>query len=311
MRTLMHVSYDPTREVFAELNPLFIAAWQRDQGEAIRISMSHGGSGRQARAVADGLEADVVTLATDPDVEGIVRASSRIDAAWRTRLPEGPSPWYSTVVFVVRAGNPKNIVDFGDLVRDDVRVVTPNPKTSGGARYNYLAAWGWALAAHGGDTGAATAWMARLFARVPVLDAGARGATTTFVQNGIGDVLLTWENEAYMLLGDVGRGRFEMVVPPRSIRAECPATVVDAVADRRGTRDLAEAYLRFLYSEEAQRVLARYHYRPTHAAVAHDSADAFPAIELFDVESLGGWDSVHALHFAQGALFDTIYQPEG
>jgi sulfate transport system substrate-binding protein len=307
---LLNVSYDPTRELFAELNPMFATQWQQSGGRSVNISMSHGGSGRQTRAVIDGLPADVVTLATAADIDALHAVGQLVPADWQQRLPNASAPYYSTIVFLVRASNPKNIRDWGDLVRPDVEVITPNPRTSGGARWNYLAAWGYALAQFNGDEARATDFMRQLFARVPVLDTGARGASNSFTQNGLGDVLLTWENEAWLLLNDLGSDRFEIVVPPTSIRAEPPVAVVDRNADTRGTREVATAYLEWLYTPEAQAVIARHHYRPTDPGAAAATAASFPTVELFSIEELGGWSQVQPRHFESGGVFDSI-QAEG
>jgi sulfate transport system substrate-binding protein len=308
--TLLHVSYDPTRELFTELNSDFAAQWARDHGgQQIEIRMSHGGSGRQARAVIDGLEADVVSLAIPYDIDAIAREGRSVDAAWAGRLPDRSSPWFSTIVFVVRRGNPRGIRDWPDLVRGETRVIAPSPKTSGGARYAYLAAYGHA-SRHGfqdqtGDA-AGTAFVRELYRRVPVLDSGARGSSTTFARNGIGDVLLTWENEAHLLMAEHANDGLEIVVPPESILAEPPVAWIDRNVDRRGTRALAEAYLRHLWSPEAQAVAARHHYRPRNTSVP----SSFPDLRLFTIEEVfGGWERAHAAHFADGALFDRIYQP--
>lgn len=312
VRTLRNVSYDPTREFYQEVNDAFIRDWKAKTGEEIAIEQSHGGSGKQARSVMDGLQADVVSLALAFDIDAIARQGGLIDPGWRKRLPEGSSPYTSTIVFMVRPGNPKGIQDWADLVRPGVEVVTPNPKTSGGARWNYLAAWGQALRRAGGDEAAARAYLTKLFGNVPVLDSGARAATTTFVQRGIGDVLLTWENEARMAYGHFGSGMCQIVTPSESILAEPPVAVVDAVVDRRGTRALAEAYLRFLYTEKGQRLAAKHHFRPRSAEALAATGIRFPALEMFTAEeAAGGWQRAHEAHFADGALFDRIYVPGG
>ena len=310
VRTLRNVSYDPTREFYEEVNDAFVREWKAKTGEEIAIEQSHGGSGKQARSVMDGMRADVVSLALAFDIDAIAGRGELIDPGWRGRLPEGSAPYTSTIVFMVRPGNPKGIRDWADLVRPGVEVVTPNPKTSGGARWNYLAAWGQALRRTGGDEAAARAYLARLYANVAVLDSGARAATATFVQRGIGDVLLTWENEARMALGRLGPGLCEIVTPGESILAEPPVAVVDAVVDRRGTRAVAEAYLRFLYTEKGQQLAAKHHFRPRSGKAP--AGVRFPALELFTVEeAAGGWQKAHAAHFADGALFDRIYAPGG
>ncbi len=301
---LLNVSYDPTRELYREINDAFAADWQARHGERPLIRMSHGGSGRQARALIDGLKASVVTLALGYDIDQIA-AAGLIAPDWQSRLPDRASPYTSTIVFLVRAGNPKAIRDWDDLARDDVRVITPNPKTSGGARWNYLAAWAWAERRHGGDAAAVADYMQRLLANVPVLDAGARGSTTTFAQRGIGDVLITWENEAWLAKAQFARAGFEIVYPSLSIRAEPPVSVVDANVDAAGTRALAEAYLAFLYTAPAQAIITRHHFRPAKPGAA--DAQRFPELELVDIESaFGGWAAAHAAHFRDGGSFDRI-----
>jgi sulfate transport system substrate-binding protein len=304
---LLNVSYDPTRELYAEINPLFAAHWLASRGQQVVIDQSHGGSGKQARSVIDGIEADVATLALGHDIDLIATKGRLLPTDWRTRLPHGAAPCHSAVVFLVRAGNPKGIRDWDDLVRRDVQVITPNPKTSGGARWNYLAAWGAALRRHGGDQARAEDFVTTLYRNVPVLDTGARGATTTFVERGQGDVLLAWESEALLALKESGRGRVELVVPPLSIRAEPPVAVVEANARRHGTEAVAAAYLEFLFSPPAQAILARHGYRPIDPAAAASAGVVFPAIDLFTVDDLfGGWAKAHAEHFASGATFDRI-----
>ena len=306
---LLNVSYDPTRELYTDVNRAFAARWQAQTGQVVTIKQSHGGSGAQARAVIEGLEADVVTLALGYDIDAI-QAAGLIAPGWQQRLPHNSAPYTSTIVFLVRRGNPKQIRDWPDLVRTEVAVITPNPKTSGGARWNYLAAWGYALQQSGGSEAAARDFVARLYKNVPVLDTGARGATTTFVQRGLGDVLLAWENEALLALEELGPDRFEIVVPSLSILAEPPVAVVDRVVDRRGTRAVAQAYLEFLYSEEGQEIVARHHYRPRLANVAAQYADRFPAVPLLTIdEAFGGWQQAQRKHFSDGGVFDEIYQP--
>ncbi len=306
--TLLNVSYDPTRELYHEINAAFAAEWKARTGRDLRVYQSHGGSGKQARAVLDGLQADVVTLALSPDID-VLAAAGLTGRDWASRLPHRSTPFVSTIVFLVRHGNPRGIRDWNDLVRPDVAVITPNPKTSGGARWNYLAAWVYGLR-RGGGQDAARDFVARLYRRVPVLDGGARAATSTFVQRGIGDVLLSWESEAFLAARRFGAGRFEVVVPSVSILAEPPVAVVDRFADRHGNREAAEAYLAFLYTEVAQEIAARHGYRPTSQAVARRFADRFPALELLTVdEALGGWSAVQAIHFASGGLFDGFYRP--
>jgi len=304
-RTLLNVSYDPTRELYQEINGAFIPQWKAKTGEELKINQSHGGSGKQARAVIDGLEADVVTLALAYDVDAIAQ-KGLLDPKWQTRLAHNSAPFSSTIVFLVRKGNPKNLKDWNDLIRPDVQVITPNPKTSGGARWNYLAAWGYELGRTGNDAAKAEAFVTQLFRNVPVLDTGARGATTTFTQRGIGDVLLAWENEAILALKEVP-GQFEIIVPSVSILAEPTVAVVDKVVDRRGTRTLAEAYLQFLYTPQAQEIGARNFYRPTDPTVAAKVKDQFPDLKLFTIDQLfGGWTKAQADHFADGAIFDRV-----
>ncbi len=302
--TILNVSYDPTRELYEEVNARFAADWKAKTGQALTVQQSHGGSGKQARSVIDGLDADVVTLGLAYDVDAIARAGL-VAADWQKRLPDRAAPYTSTIVFLVRKGNPKGIHDWEDLARDGVAVIAANPKTSGGARWAYLAAWGHARRAAGGDDAAARAFVTRLYRNVPVLDSGARGATTTFVERGIGDVLLSWENEALLAVDKLGPDRFEVVVPKDSILAEPPVAVVDKVVDRRGTRAIAEAYLAFLYSDAGQEIAARHFYRPRAAALAAK----FPKLDLFTVDDVaGGWDAAQKTHFADGGLFDAIYQ---
>lgn len=307
---LLNVSYDPTRELYEEINTALAASWEAAHGQHVTINQSHGGSGRQARAVIDGLEADVVTLALPLDLDQIAGQSGLLGADWRTRLPDNAAPYMSTIVFAVRAGNPQGIHDWPDLVREGVSVITPNPKTSGGAKLNYLAAWGYALRANASDEAAARDFLARLYRNVPVLDSGARGASNSFAQNGLGDVLITWENEALLLQDEVGAGQFEIVRPSVSILAEPPVAVVDGVVDRRGTREAAEAYLRFLYAPEGQEIAARHHFRPRNPEVLAAHADEFPPIETFTAEEIAGpWSQIHQTHFADGGVFDQITQP--
>ena len=306
---ILNVSYDPTRELYKEYNELFAAHWKAQTGEDVVVSASHGGSGKQARAVIDGLEADVVTLALAYDIDAIVENSGLIDKDWQARLPDNSSPYTSTIVFLVRKGNPKGIHDWSDLVKDGVQVITPNPKTSGGARWNYLAAWGYALKQPGGDDAKAKEFVGNLYRNVPVLDTGARGSTTTFVQRGIGDVLLAWENEAFLAIEELGPDQFEVVVPSLSILAEPPVTVVDAVVDRHGTRAVAEEYVKFLYSPEAQDLAGKHFYRPRLAEAAAKYQDRFPEVPLVTIDEFGGWHEAQATHFADGGIFDQIYQP--
>ncbi len=308
--TLLNVSYDPTRELYREFNAAFAKHWaEKSGGQRVVVKQSHGGSGGQARAVIDGLEADVVTLALAYDVDAIAK-SGLIQPGWNTKLSDNSAPYTSTIVFLVRKGNPKGIKDWSDLIKPGVQVITPNPKTSGGARWNYLAAWHFAKTQRGDDANARS-FVAALFKNVPVLDSGARGSTTTFMERGIGDVLLTWENEAYLALAEK-KGQVEIVAPPMSILAEPSVAVVDAVVDRRGTRDVARAYLEYLYSPEGQEIAAKHHYRPRDTAVAANHASAFAAVSLFTIdEAFGGWDTAQNTHFADGGTFDQIYRPGG
>jgi sulfate/thiosulfate transport system substrate-binding protein len=308
--TLLNVSYDPTRELYEDFNQRFAAYWKRKTGQEVKIRQSHGGSGKQARSVIDGLEADVVTLALAYDIDQIVAKGGTLPAEWQKRLPKNSSPYTSTIVLLVRKGNPKGIRDWGDLAKPGIAVVTPNPKTSGGARWNYLAAWAWALRQPGGSDATARALVTRIFRNVPVLDAGARGSTTTFVERGIGDVLIAWENEALLAIKELGPGKFEVVAPSVSILAEPPVAVVDKVAGKHGTRQVAQAYLEYLYTETGQETAARHFYRPQAAAVADKYAARFPKLALVTIDEVfGGWAKAHATHFADGALFDQIYQP--
>jgi sulfate/thiosulfate-binding protein len=304
---LLNVSYDPTRELYAALNKSFTEKWKTEQGEAITIKQSHGGSGKQARSVIDGLQADIVTLALAYDIDAIAE-KGLIRPDWAKRLPNNCAPYVSTIVFLVRKGNPKGIKDWGDLIKPDVKIVTPNPKTSGGARWNYLAAWGYALKQNGGNAEKAKEFVKTLFQQVPVLDAGARGSTVTFVERGVGDVLLAWENEALLSLKEFGADKFEIVAPSVSILAEPPVAVVDNVVDRKGTRKVAEAYLNYLYSPEAQETIAKQYYRPRLPEVAAKYDAQFPKVNLFTIEEVfGGWQKAQAEHFSDGGVFDQIY----
>jgi sulfate transport system substrate-binding protein len=310
--TLLNVSYDPTRELYVEFNAAFARHWEKETGQQVTIEQSHGGAGTQARAVIDGLKADVVTLALAYDIDQIAKLTGLFPADWQSRLPHNSCPYTSTIVFLVRKGNPKGIKDWDDLVKPGIEVITPNPKTSGGARYNYLAAWGYALRQHGNDEAKAREFVTALYKNVPVLDSGARGATTTFVQRGIGDVLLAWENEALLAIKELGPDEVEMVVPSVSILAEPPVTVVDKNAARHGAQDVAEAYLKYLYSPEGQRLVAKHFYRPSEPDYA-DPADLqrFPVLELFTVDKVfGGWANAQAKHFDDGGVFDAIYIPQ-
>ncbi len=303
---LLNVSYDPTRELYQEVNAAFAKQWQQRTGTTLTVQQSHGGSGKQARSVIDGLPADVVTLALAYDIDAIAERGKLIDAGWQTRLPNNSTPFTSTIVFLVRKGNPKAVRGWADLARPGVQVVTPNPKTSGGARWNHLAAWAWALREYRGDQEQAKAYLKKVYANVPVLDTGARGATLTFAQRGIGDVLLAWENEALLVQRQLGRGQFDVVVPASSILAEPPVALVDRLVDRRGTRKVAEAYLQFLYTPEGQAIGARHHFRPRDPAVAARFASDFPQIQLDTIAQLGGWKKLHAQHFADGGVFDQV-----
>ncbi len=309
--TLINVSYDPTRELYRAVNDAFAAEWLKATGDRVTIRTSHGGSGRQARAVIDGLDADVVTLALAGDIDAIARESRRLAPDWQARLAHNSSPYTSTIVFLVRKGNPKAIKDWNDLARSGIGVITPNPKTSGGARWNYLAAWAYELERSKGDTAAARKLVEAIYRNVPVLDTGARGSTTTFAQRGLGDVLISWENEAHLALKEFGADKLEIVYPSLSILAEPPVAVVDQVVDRRGTRKVAEAYLEFLYTPAGQRIIAQHYYRPSrpeHAA-AEDLA-RFPQLRLVTIDQVfGGWAKAQAEHFADGAIFDQIYRP--
>jgi sulfate/thiosulfate transport system substrate-binding protein len=308
--TLLNVSYDPTRELYEDFNDQFATFWKGKTGQDVTIRQSHGGSGKQARSVIDGLEADVVTLALAYDIDQIAEKGGWLPANWQTRLPNNSSPYTSTIVLLVRKGNPKGIKDWGDLAKPGVSVITPNPKTSGGARWNYLAAWAWALRQPGGNDATAKAFVSKLYKNVPVLDAGARGSTTTFVERGIGDVLLAWENEALLAIKELGPGKFEVVAPSVSILAEPPVTVVDKVAGKHGTKAVAQAYLEYLYTPAGQEVAAKHFYRPRLEAVAKKYEAQFPKVNLITIDEVfGGWKKAHAAHFADGAIFDQIYQP--
>jgi len=308
--TLLNVSYDPTRELYQDFNAAFTKKWKEKNNQNVTVKQSHGGSGKQARAVIDGLEADVVTLALAYDIDAIAERGNLLPKNWQSRLPNNSAPYTSTIVFLVRKGNPKSIKDWEDLAKPGVAVITPNPKTSGGARWNYLAAWGYALKKNGGDEGKAKELVSRIYKNVPVLDSGARGATTTFVERGIGDVLLAWENEALLAINELGKGKFEIVIPSVSILAEPPVAIVDKVVDRRKTREVAQAYLEHLYSEEGQEIAAKHFYRPRLESVASKYAAQFPKVALFTIDELfGGWQKAQKTHFADGGVFDQIYQP--
>ena len=305
---LLNVSYDPTRELYQEINAAFAKQWKAKTGVDVQISQSHGGSGKQARSVIDGLQADVVTLGLAYDIDSIAEHAHLLPANWQTRLPDNSTPYTSTIVFLVRKGNPKHIKDWDDLVRPGVSVITPNPKTSGGARWSYLAAWGYALKKNNGDDKKAEEFVTRLYKNVPVLDSGARGSTTTFAQRGIGDVLLSWENEAFLALNELGKDKVEVVTPAISILAEPPVAVVDKVAAKHGTTELAKAYLTYLYSEEGQEIGAKNYYRPRSAQAFAKYANNFPKLQFFTVDELfGGWQKAQKRHFEDGGVFDRIY----
>ena len=308
--TLLNVSYDPTRELYQEYNTAFAKYWLAKTGKSVEIQQSHGGSGKQARAVIDGLEADVVTLALAYDVDAVAQ-SGLFAADWQKKLPNNSAPYTSTIVFLVRKGNPKGIKDWSDLVKPGVSVITPNPKTSGGARWNYLAAWGYAQRLPGGTEAKAREFVKALYKNVPVLDSGARGSTNTFVQRGLGDVLLAWENEAYLAVNELGPDKVEIVTPSVSILAEPPVAVVDKVVDKKGTRAVAQAYLEYLYSPEGQEIAAKNYYRPRLAAVAQKYSGRFGKAPLFTIdEAFGGWTKAQKAHFEDGGIFDQIYQPQ-
>lgn len=307
-RELLNVSYDPTRELYRDVNANFVRKWKAETGQDLEIRQSHGGSGKQARSVIDGLAADVVTLALAYDIDEIAQRARLLPANWQARLPDNSSPYTSTIVFLVRKGNPKRIRDWNDLVRPDVKVITPNPKTSGGARWNYLAAWGYATRKYGSPARTRD-YMTRLFRNVPVLDSGARGSTTTFVERAQGDVLLSWENEAFLAVNELGKGKFEIVMPSLSILAEPPVAVVDSVVDRKGTRAAAEAYLKYLYTPEAQELIARHYYRPRDAQVAGRHKARFPDVAMLTIDKdFGGWAKAQATHFSDGGEFDRIFE---
>ncbi|MDB5686261.1 MAG: Sulfate transport system substrate-binding protein [Rhizorhabdus sp.] len=302
---LLNVSYDPTRELYVAINDAFAKSWKAKTGQDVTIRQSHGGSGKQARSVIDGLPADVVTLALAYDIDEISARAKLLPANWQSRLPSHSSPYYSTIVFLVRKGNPKGIRDWGDLVKPGVEVITPNPKTSGGARWNYLAAWGFAQKKYGSPQ-KAREFLVKLFHNVPVLDSGARGSTTTFVQRGQGDVLLAWENEAYLAVNEFGQGKFDIVVPSVSVLAEPPVALVDVNVDKNGTRKVAEAYLKYLYTPEAQEIIAQNYYRPRNKQVAAKYKAQLPNLPLFTIANFGGWTKAQTVHFNDGGLFDQI-----
>jgi sulfate/thiosulfate-binding protein len=311
-QTLLNVSYDPTRELYKDFNAAFAAEWKAKTGNTVTIRMSHGGSGKQARSVIDGLDADVVTLALAADIDAIAQRTAKIPSHWQKRLPNNSAPYTSTIVFVVRKGNPKGVQDWDDLAKPGIQVITPNPKTSGGARWNYLAAWAYAEERFKGEEGQTRDFVSRIYRNVPVLDTGARGSLITFAQRGVGDVFISWENEAFLASEEFGKDSFEVVVPSISILAEPPVSVVDANVDRKGTREVAEAYLQFLYSPKGQAVAAKHYYRPVEPAHA-DPADLerFPNIRMVTVDgAFGGWAKAQSTHFADGGVFDQIYQPK-
>lgn len=306
-KTLLNVSYDPTRELYQEFNAAFAKHWREKTKETVKIQQSHGGSGKQARSVIDGLEADVVTLALASDINAIAEKTKLLPEDWQKRLALNSTPYTSTIIFLVRKGNPKGIKDWDDLARPGVSVITPNPKTSGGAQWNYLAAWQYGKRKYD-DESKVQEFVTNIYKNVPVLDSGARGSTTTFVERGVGDVFISWENEAFLALKEYGADKFEIVTPSLSILAEPPVAVIDKVVDKKGTRQVAEAYLQYLFSEEGQEIAAKHFYRPTHAKVAEKYADKFPKIELFKIDdALGGWKNAHKAHFADGGTFDQIY----
>lgn len=307
--SLLNVSYDPTRELYQEFNQAFAKHWKDTTGDTVTIRQSHGGSGKQARSVIDGIEADVVTLALASDIDAIAQRGA-VKADWQKDYAHNSSPYTSTIVFLVRKGNPKQIKDWDDLIEPGISVITPNPKTSGGARWNYLAAWGYALKQPDGNEERAKAFVAKLFKQVPVLDSGARGSTTTFVERGIGDVLLAWENEALLAIKELGPDKVEIVAPSVSILAEPPVAIVDKVVDKKGRRKVAQAYLQYLYTDEGQDIAGRNYYRPTSAKIATKYAQQFPAVKLFTIEEVAGsWDKVQKTHFGDGGIFDQIYVP--
>jgi len=308
--SLLNVSYDPTRELYQDFNQAFAKYWKAKTGQTVTVEQSHGGSSKQARAVIDGLQADVVTLALAYDIDAISQNAGLLPADWQKRLPQNSTPYTSTIVFLVRKGNPKQIKDWDDLVKPGVSVITPNPKTSGGARWNYLGAWAYALKQPGGSEDKARDFVSRLYKNVPVLDSGARGSTTTFAQRGIGDVLIAWENEAFLSIKELGSDKVEIVVPSQSILAEPPVSIVDKVVDKKGTRSVAQAYLEYLYTPEGQEIAAKNYYRPRLESVVKKYASTFPKIKLVTIDEVfGGWQKAQKTHFADGGMFDQIYQP--
>lgn len=306
--TLLNVSYDPTRELYVDYNKAFAKHWKEKTGQDVSVKQSHGGSGKQARSIIDGIDADVATLALAGDIDALVKNGNHLAADWQQKLPLNSAPYTSTIVFLVKKGNPKNLKDWDDLVKPGVQVITPNPKTSGGARWNYLAAWEFAKRKNGGDEAKAKEFVKKLYENVPVLDTGARGSTITFVQRGVGDVLLAWENEAFLALKEFGPEKFEIVAPSISILAEPTVAVVDKVVDKKGTREVAQAYLEYLYSDEGQKIAARNYYRPTNDKIKAEFAQQFPQLELFTIDqAFGGWAKADKAHFADGGSFDQIY----
>jgi sulfate/thiosulfate transport system substrate-binding protein len=307
---LLNVSYDPTRELYQDYNKAFSAYYLKKTGDEVVIKQSHGGSGKQARAVLDGLEADVVTLALAYDIDELASKGKLLKPDWQQQFPDKASPYSSTIVFLVKKGNPKSIKDWNDLIRADVKVITPNPKTSGGARWNYLAAWGYALKQTGGNEAKAREFVQKIYTNVPVLDTGARGSTVTFTQRGIGDVLVTWENEAELVFREIGRDKFEVIAPSYSIKAEPPVAIVDKNVDKKGTRKVATDYLNYLYSKEGQEIAAQNYYRPLDKNIAAKYAKQFPSLKLFDIDDVfGGWAKAQKTHFSDGGVFDQIYAP--
>jgi sulfate/thiosulfate transport system substrate-binding protein len=307
--TLLNVSYDPTRELYVDYNAAFAKYWKAKTGQDVKINQSHGGSGKQARSVIDGLQGDIVTLALAADIDAVATQGKLLPINWQSRYPDNSSPYTSTIVFLVRKGNPKGIRDWNDLIKPGVAVITPNPKTSGGARWNYLAAWGYALKQPGSSAATAREFVRKLYKNVPVLDTGARGATTTFVQRGLGDVLIAWENEALLAIKELGSDKLQLVVPTVSVLAEPPVAVVDKVVLRRGTREVAAAYLQYLYSKEGQEIVARNYYRPRDPEIAAKYADRYPKLNLVTIADFGGWASAQKEHFGEGGVFDQIYAP--
>ena len=308
--TILNVSYDPTRELYEDYNAAFAAYWKKKTGQNVTVQQSNGGSGKQARAVIDGLQADVVTLALAYDIDAISQKAGLLPANWQSRLPENSTPYTSTIVFLVRSGNPKHIKDWDDLIRPGVSVITPNPKTSGGARWNFLAAWAYALSRPGGSDASAREFVTKLYKNVPVLDSGARGATTTFVERGLGDVEIAWESDAFLAVDQLGKGKYEIVAPSQSILAEPPVALVDKIVDSKGTRAVAMAYLQYLYSPQGQEIIAKHYYRPRLASVAKKYEGVFPKIKLVTIDKVfGGWQKAQKTFFDDGAVFDQIYQP--